>query len=278
MYGDVFMIRKLYPYGKKKAFNVTYDDGVLQDVRFVGLLNKYKLKGTFNLNSKLMEDEFQWTHNCGLVVTRLKVDDVISLYEGHEVASHTKTHPFMEELTKEAILCQLSEDKANLEKIFGYEIKGFAVPFHYYSDLIEECVKECGFEYGRISEESLSFAPQNNYYRWKATIFHSIDKLDNMIAEFVKTEEELALFQIVGHSYDLDVDNRWEHMENIFDVISQQKDILPMTTIQIVEYFKAMDKAEITDKSIYNKSDISLWFNINNHICEVKPNEEIIYV
>ena len=31
----------LYPGGKKKAFNITYDDGVLQDVRFVAMLNKY---------------------------------------------------------------------------------------------------------------------------------------------------------------------------------------------------------------------------------------------
>lgn len=36
------MVKKLYPFGKAKAFNVTYDDGVLQDVRFVELLNKYK--------------------------------------------------------------------------------------------------------------------------------------------------------------------------------------------------------------------------------------------
>lgn len=56
------MIFLLYPNGKKKAFNVTYDDGVLQDIRFVDLLNKYHLKGTFNLNSGLMEDEFEWTH------------------------------------------------------------------------------------------------------------------------------------------------------------------------------------------------------------------------
>ena len=52
---EVLMVKKLYPYGKKKAFNVTYDDGVLQDIRFVELLNKYGLKGTFNLNSGLME-------------------------------------------------------------------------------------------------------------------------------------------------------------------------------------------------------------------------------
>ena len=46
------MIKKLFPQGKEKAFNITYDDGVLQDVPFVNLLNKYNLKGTFNLNRK----------------------------------------------------------------------------------------------------------------------------------------------------------------------------------------------------------------------------------
>lgn len=269
------MVRKLYPFGKKKAFNVTYDDGVLQDVRFVELLNKYNLKGTFNLNSLLMKNEFQWTHNCGLEVKRLKVDDVVVLYKGHEVASHTKSHPFMEELSKEEILHELSEDKANLEEIFGYEIKGFAVPFHYYSELIAECVKECGFEYGRISEESLSFVPQNDYYNWRATIFHSIDKLDNMIKDFIETNQELGLFQIVGHSYDLDVDKRWEHMENIFKIVSENNDILPMTTIEIVEYIKAMENVEITDEYIVNNSDRSLWFEIDNEIYEVKAGEKI---
>lgn len=46
------MITKLYPNGKTKAFNVTYDDGVLQDIRFVALINKYNIKGTFNLNKE----------------------------------------------------------------------------------------------------------------------------------------------------------------------------------------------------------------------------------
>ena len=45
------MIKKRYPNGKAKAFNITYDDGVLQDVRFVELMNQYGLKCTFNLNS-----------------------------------------------------------------------------------------------------------------------------------------------------------------------------------------------------------------------------------
>jgi len=35
------MIKRLYPDGKAKAFNITYGDGILQDVRFVELMNKY---------------------------------------------------------------------------------------------------------------------------------------------------------------------------------------------------------------------------------------------
>lgn len=267
------MVRKLYPQGKKKAFNITYDDGVIQDVRFVKLLNQYQLKGTFNLNSALMENEFEWTHESGCVVKRLKTDIVKELYTGHEVASHTLTHPYMHDLTKEEIMYELSTDKANLEKLFGKEIGGFAIPFDYYSELIEKCVKECGFDYARISEENYSFKPQNDFYKWKATIFHCSDKLEELVRQFIETDEELALFQIVGHTYDLDVENKWELMENIFEVISKQNDILPMTTIEMIDYLKAMNKSEITDTYIKNNSDVSLWFDIDNKICEVKPNE-----
>ena len=167
------MITKLYPDGNAKAFNVTYDDGVLQDIRFVALLNKYNLKGTFNLNSGLMENEFEWIHKNGWVVKRLSKDKVVSLYQGHEIASHTLTHPYMNDLSESEIMYELQADKANLEMLFGREIKGFAVPFDYYSELIESCVKRCGFEYARISEESHSFVPQNDYYKWKATVFHT---------------------------------------------------------------------------------------------------------
>ena len=240
------MVRKLFPYGKKKAFNVTYDDGVLQDVRFVELLNKYGLKGTFNLNSGLMQNEFEWTHEKGLVVKRLPIDVVKDLYEGHEVASHTLNHPYMHDLSKEGILWELSQDKRNLEAILGKEIKGFAVPFDYYSELIEECVKECGFAYGRISEMSHSFQPQKDYYNWKATVFHCEDVLEELTQQFIETDEELAVFQIVGHSYDLDAEDMWERMENIFRMISEQEDILPMTMMEIIEHLKAMEQAEVT--------------------------------
>ncbi len=270
------MIRKLYPYGKKKTFNVTYDDGVLQDIRFVELLNRYNMKGTFNLNSALMENEFEWTHESGCVVKRIGTEEAISLYEGHEVASHTLTHPYMKNLTKEEILHELSQDKINLEKVLKKEIQGFAIPFDYYSDLIKKCVKECNFAYARISGESYSFIPQKDFYKWRATIFHCNDRLESFVKEFIETDEELALFQIVGHSYDLDVENKWDELEDVFRIVSCQDDILPMTTIEMVRYLEAMEKTEITDKYILNNSDRSLWFDINNTVCEIMPKEKYV--
>ncbi len=39
---------------KSKAFTMSFDDGVTQDIRLIDLLNKYGLKATFNLNSSLL--------------------------------------------------------------------------------------------------------------------------------------------------------------------------------------------------------------------------------
>ena len=236
------MNQKRFLNEKTKIFNVTYDDGVLQDVRFVALLNKYNLKGTFNLNSGLMESEFEWTHESGRVIKRLSKEKAVPLYQGHEIACHTLTHPYMHDLSQQDILHEMREDKANLEKLFGREVKGFAVPFDYYSERIENCVRQCGFSYARISKESRSFAPQTDYFNWKATVFHTAPELEQLTRQFIETDQELAVFQIVGHSYDLDVENMWERIENVFRMIASHDDILPMTTIEIVELLQRRDR------------------------------------
>lgn len=268
-------IKKLYPGGMGKAFNVSYDDGILQDVRFIELLNRYGLKGTFNLNSGLLKSGFEWTHECGMTIKRLPEDMIRQLYEGHEIASHTYTHPYMETLTKQDILGQLAADKFFLEKISGREVAGFAVPFMYYSDLIAACVRECGFEYARCSEESKNYSIPEDYYWWRGGKFHWSEDLEEYVDGFLKTDQELALCQIVGHSYDLDVYQMWDRMEAIFSSISSDPDIWPATHIELVRYLRRMEKAEISEEMILNGSDGELWFNIKGEVKVLQPNERV---
>ena len=269
------MIQKLYPKGKKKAFNITYDDGVTQDIRFVELLNKYGVKGTFNLNSELMRNGFEWTHETGLVITRLAPKVAVDLYKGHEVASHTLTHPYMSELTEEEILYQMREDKKNLEELFQREIFGFAVPFDYYSDLIAKCVKKSGFSYGRMSEERYSYAPPEEYFYWAAGAFHIMPRFAEFVDGFFETDEELALCQIVGHSYDLDTEQMWEQMEAILKRVAEDEDVISMTNIELVRYLKAMRGVIISEDRIENPSDMELWFEKNGSDFSVMPNEVV---
>ena len=234
-------MKKLYPGGKKKAFNITYDDGVLQDVRFVAMLNKYGIKGTFNLNSELMKNEFSWIHPNGMQVKRLSVEKVKHLYDGHEVASHTLTHPYMYNLSDEELYHQMKRDKDNLEKLFEREIQGFAVPFDYYDDRIAECAKACGFAYARKSEFTNTFKPCTDFYHWKTGVYHIDEHLIDYVADFLNTEEELAVCQIVGHSYDLDAENLWGTMELICAAVSKCDNIWFCTNAELVEFLKQSD-------------------------------------
>lgn len=268
---------KRFPGGKAKAFNITYDDGVHQDVAFVELLNRYGIKGTFNLNSRLMEEEFSWTHPQGMEVTRLPISVVKELYRGHEVASHTLTHPYMSSLTKEEILYQMAQDKQRLESVWGAEVAGFAVPFSYYSDLIADCALETGFEYARMSEFSQCYTPCRDYYYWKTGFYHIQPGLADYVAGFLNTKEEMAVCQIVGHSYDLDAENLWGTMELICAAVSAREDVWLCTNLELVRYLKVMDQCVITQDYARNQSNTDLWLEINGDIHRLSPGESISF-
>jgi peptidoglycan/xylan/chitin deacetylase (PgdA/CDA1 family) len=264
-----------FPNFRSKALTLSYDDGVKWDRDLIEIMSRYGLKGTFNLNSGLMKTEFSWVHENGMTVTRLPETVVCTLYDGHEVASHTCTHPYMENLSKAEILGQMGADRFFLEKLLGREVKGFAVPFEYYSPLIAECAREVGFEYARISEETNGYILPDDPYWWRGGKFHWDEDLEDYVEEFLKTDEELALCQIVGHSYDLDAADLWGKMEEIFRRISENQDIVPMTHIEIVRYIRAMEQAVIGENSVYNPSTQTLWFHINGVMRSVAPGETI---
>ena len=114
--------------GKMKAVTFSYDDGVTQDIRLAELFHKYGLKATFNINSELLGRQDFLDAGGGRRVTHYKVkaQDVKSIYEGHEVAVHTLTHPNLTQLGEPEVIRQVEQDRQNLSELCGYEVVGMA--------------------------------------------------------------------------------------------------------------------------------------------------------
>ena len=265
------MIQKLYPGGKAKAFNISYDDGVIQDIRFVEMLNRYGLKGTFNLNYGLMRSGFTWVHECGMMIHRIPEDQVAAVYEGHEIASHSYSHPYFDNASEGEILKELGSDKFFLEKLLGREVAGYATPFYFYSDLMTDCVRHCGFEYARISQESNDYSVPSDFYRWRGSKFHWDEDLMEFVQGFLDTDQELALCQLVGHSYDLDVWKLWDTMERICRCVSRAQDVWAATHVELVRYLRNMSLARISGEGIKNESPVPLWFSVDGRIVQLQP-------
>ena len=79
--------------GKQKAITFSFDDGIKQEERLIKILDKYKLKATFNLNSGKFGTKFPYEAN-GRTVERTIIEpiDVKEIYKNHEVSVHTLGH------------------------------------------------------------------------------------------------------------------------------------------------------------------------------------------
>ena len=98
---------------KKKAITFSYDDGVTQDIRLIELLNQYGLKCTFNINSELLDSGKMLIRNGTQRIAHYKVNAsaVREIYQDHEVAVHTLTHPRLTELDDQEVIRQVEQDR-----------------------------------------------------------------------------------------------------------------------------------------------------------------------
>lgn len=223
--------------GKKKAITFSYDDGISQDIRLVELLNKYGLKGTFNLNSELLGKPGRLIRN-GVEVRHDKIapEKIAEVYRGHEVAAHTLTHPFLPRTPDEEVIRQVEQDRKNLSALCGYNVVGMAYPGGSpggnHDERVEKLIREnTGIKYARGVETNASFALQSDLIAFVPTVFHlDEEKMFSLANKFLEMDpEEPALFYIWGHSYEFDAWNYWERFEEFCKLVSGKDDIFYCT-------------------------------------------------
>lgn len=228
--------------GKRKAVTFSYDDGVTQDRKLIEILNRYGLKATFNLNSELLGRKNTLIRN-GVEVRHDKVhpEDVRVIYDGHEVATHTLTHPMLCALPDEEVIRQVEEDRQTLSALVGYEVLGMAYPGGgvNHDARVERLIREqSGICYARTIDANGGFALQHDLIAFKPTVYHlDMDKMFELCESFLSSEvEEPQLFYIWGHSYEFDAWDFWERFENFCRMISGHEEIFYGTNRETLLY------------------------------------------
>jgi peptidoglycan/xylan/chitin deacetylase (PgdA/CDA1 family) len=263
----MYNIFKCFPEGKFKVLTMSYDDGKAADRRLIEIFNNNGIKGTFHINSGMLGEG-----------ERIPAEEVKTLYEGHEVSTHTLTHPTIARCPKEQIVQQILEDRINLEKLVGYTVRGLSYPNGSYNRQIKDVLPHLGIEYSRVVGSTRGFALPEDLFQWQATCHHNTE-LMKLAESFVALNKRQYLYMMYvwGHSYEFDNDNNWELIEGFCKYVSNKEDIWYATNIEIVDYLKALDNLKFAGDCsfVFNPSSITLWLSVNGNIVEVKGGEQV---
>lgn len=257
------MIFMRFPEGRSKALTLSYDDGVKQDIRLVGILNKYGIKCTFNINSGLCSQG-----------DRLTEEQALKLYSdgGHETAIHTYTHPWIADIPSANIVYEVIEDRKRLEELFRRPIRGMAYPYGSVSDETVKILASCGIAYSRTTESTERFSMPKNWLTLPATCHHNNPHLTELTDKFLSldVQHHPQMFYMWGHSYEFDTHNNWNVIEDFCEKMSGRDDIWYATNIEIYDYEQAYKRLiwSLDYRFVTNPSAIPVWFRIRTQTKE----------
>lgn len=281
-----------FPGFTSKATTFSFDDGVdshntKDDADLIEVFNKYGVSGTFNLGSDLN------------VCKNLSADGVRKRYAGHEIANHIKGHPHIDSAFKVGpqylyidsaadFIKAINDGKSELEEIFGSgRVNGLAWAYNdptvyaaNYSGVDAAIAKEISdyvmtnpdIKYARRSGATSSFDIPEDFMAWNATGYFST--IPGMSDDFFNASgDDLKLYAIWGHAYDLD-NNSLAYIDSyIKRAIDNNVWIAP--NIDVVNYINAAKKLSWTEDKIVNGSDMDLYVMVNDVIpVVVKANSE----
>lgn len=272
-----------FPEGKTKAVTFSYDDGYKGDVKIAKILDKYSMKGTFNLNSAYI----------GTVnkMTREEIEEHLIL-KGHEVAVHGEYHraPGRISITEginEFLNCRLS-----LEKTFGRIIRGCAYPDSgirvVEGDKTKEDIKSymraIGISYARtLGGDNDVFLLPTDFLEWMPTAHQTNPEIFDMIDKFLETDvrklycssRSPRLFYVWGHAFELDDDCTL--LERISQKLSFKEDVWYATNMEIYDYVSAYNSLVFSadEKTVYNPTLKTLWFDVGEKNYKINSGETL---
>ncbi len=254
-----------FPGGLPKALTLSYDDGVEQDEKLIAIVEKYGLKGTFNINSGCFPPEGT-TYAPGTIHRRMPLNRLKEVYakSSWEIAAHAYTHASLVGLPANIAAEEVLRDRKELEDIFGTVIRGFAYPYGAFDDQSVEILRSCGICYARTVQSTRDFHLPKDWLRLQATCHHNDPELMNLADKFVKARNwwDPMLFYLWGHSYEFEANDNWDVIERFAQAVSGKEDIWYAANIEIYDYCRAFSQLVFNTAMTLcvNPTARDLWF------------------
>jgi peptidoglycan/xylan/chitin deacetylase (PgdA/CDA1 family) len=169
--------------GKAGLFTTSWDDGHPLDMRVAELLNKHGLPGTFYVPGRVAPG------GCcnpeGFEV--LPKTELRQLGTQFEIGSHTLDHKSLHSLPAAEARHQIEAGKRWLEDQLGRGVAGFCYPNGHHDAAVRKLVRDCGFSYGRTTEDLSDDVGMDPFQMPVSLHFHPRGRID-VARGFVREE------------------------------------------------------------------------------------------
>ena len=181
-----------------------WDDGALNDLKVTALCRKYNAKATFNLNpgshrsdARIVDSGHRLAN--GYYSGRLAWNEVVSVYEGFEVASHGMCHLQADWVDPQVFLSDAVSARKILEDKFQKPCRGFAWPCGRFTAETCDLLRNAGFAYGRTTKYTQAVLPCADFMQLASNCHFQDPEFWTKFEQARKS----GVFYFWGHSYEM---------------------------------------------------------------------------
>ncbi len=225
---DDYALNKITPKGfNRPLVTLTFDDGWEDNtLTALPMLNTSSIKGTFFFATTYLEESPQ----TGAVNVSGPSAVKAFFNAGHEIGSHSVTHPDLTLSTASEVTYELTHSKTYLESIVGAgNIKNFASPFGAYNDAVIGAIKNL-YQSHRPTDEGFNTQENFDAYRLKVQNMQpttTLSQFQGWINQAIKDKSWLILVYHRIASSDL---GDWDTLQSDFQ---KQLDVIKTSGITV---------------------------------------------
>ena len=131
---------------QKGMISITFDDGwISQYTNGYPLLEQYNVPGTFYMTTMYFDSQ--------IYTSFMSEDNVRELHaRGHEIGSHTVTHPRLTTLSVDDLMYELETSKRVLEAVISAPVSSFAYTYGEHNGTVIDAVINTGYKSARTTD------------------------------------------------------------------------------------------------------------------------------